>query len=1260
MAGLRLTTPFFSHFRPEIEALIQKSVHRPLGIGGMTIHWQGLTPSLQLEDINLYQKQPESSTRKAFALLHLQHLTISLSLWQSLVAWRLVPSQLTLQGASLHVLQKGPRDFVLMGSKAAASPVAKSQDASFSLHFLWWLFSKSDVSLSDINIHWQRPDGTELLLRQGAFMLKNRGKKHHMVGQVHLNSAPNATVNIIVDAVGNSQSFNNMRINAYVSGRQLSLAQLLQMQTFRGWTIVSGELGFDAWLSLQKGQWQRVQSLFYLQQAKFEHANAHRVTLPKVSGNVLWQRTKAGWTLAGDHMQLRLLKKDWPINGFSLIHATNRRESNWAFFSRYVNVTELAQFLRTVPGVKPAWSNMLAGLHPVGIVNNAHGLLSQTKHGALYWRAQGDFRQVGFSAWKTWPGASGLQGSIKASSQQIAMTLNAPDARFSYGAVFAHALGPLAIKTSLLMQHERAGGWRLTAYPFSIQQGTLTLQGQGSLWIPKRKPARIDLSAEGRVGNNPKAILAFLPDNILSKPLKQWLHGAIVSLKGGDVRAMVRGPLNAFPYGHGAGEFVIRGNIKGATLAYEKGYPPIKNIDGELIFHNRSLEILAQHGKLFGAVITQAKATIKDLTAQALTLRVSGQAKGDLSDGVEYIRLSPLQALLGPALSPLVLSGPMNLNLQLTIPLAKNKPLALRGALDFNKDNVILKGWPLVLTQLTGQLVFKQNGLWAKQLKGSLLGHAATLQVKTLEKPNGVPDYTEMHLQSVVDEKGLQTLAGHSLFSLLEGLTPYQAVLRIVYASGALTLNVNSSLAGMSIDLPTPLGKTVHAKAPLTLSADLTNPKQILVRGHYAQGVGLLLSLHEGVLDRLLIHFGKGILALPRSSGIWVTGGVHAVVWSQWQAVLAHISQAVAVEKVQHEEFKHFKGMRLLVAHVYAFGQHLRHVQTHLTRLSNRWELGLVSQAATGVIVIPDNKKTPIKANFDHLFLSKEASSAKPMELNPREIPPLDFSSQRVSYGDLTLSGLQLKLRPELQGVDIKEANITAPNMKMKSHGAWLKVAKENDSRLQGYIQSQHYGKLLQALDLTDNVAGKQGRVDFSLRWPGKPTDFVVSKLNGKADVTLGPGRIKDIGKDKQAEMGLGKVLSLLSVQSITRRLQFNFSDLTKSGFSYNNVHGSVILQHGNALLKKMQIVGPVANVALSGVIGLTRKDYHLQMKVVPHVTSTVPVVATVVGGPLVGAATWAATKLASPLLNKVTAYHYEVTGPWDKPVITSKSHHSR
>ena len=168
--------------------------------------------------------------------------------------------------------------------------------------------------------------------------------------------------------------------------------------------------------------------------------------------------------------------------------------------------------------------------------------------------------------------------------------------------------------------------------------------------------------------------------------------------------------------------------------------------------------------------------------------------------------------------------------------------------------------------------------------------------------------------------------------------------------------------------------------------------------------------------------------------------------------------------------------------------------------------------------------------------------------------------------------------------------------------------------------------------------------------WPGYPYDFTLANLAGTFKVEARQGQFAKI------EPGAGKLLGLLSLQSLPRRAFFDFRDVFSAGFAFERIAGDVRIARGILLTDDFQISGPSAFVTLSGEVSLPQETQSLTMHIVPEVGEGVALAATLIGTPVLGLSTLLVSKLLKNPLGKVVAYEYQVTGSWDNPEVTRLS----
>ena len=335
-------------------------------------------------------------------------------------------------------------------------------------------------------------------------------------------------------------------------------------------------------------------------------------------------------------------------------------------------------------------------------------------------------------------------------------------------------------------------------------------------------------------------------------------------------------------------------------------------------------------------------------------------------------------------------------------------------------------------------------------------------------------------------------------------------------------------------------------------------------------------------------------------------------------------------------------------------GQAFNRLRLQVTPSEKQTLLQLSSPGTTGDIKIPMEKGARVNANFKKVKLRK-VKVAKKNKLKPSDIPRLSFTSQNLTYAGKTFDNVQLELEPNHDTLFIKRLAIDTDAYSLGLSGKWIAKGQDNDSSIKGELELFNTGRALSQWSFPSAIEGKGGKIDFALQWPGKPQDFNVKIASGDVQLNLNEGRIPKLSEEAEAKLGLGKLVNILSLQTLPRRLRLDFSDLTKSGFSFDVLEGHFKLGKGDTITDDLFLDGPVAKITMKGHINMLKRNYDLKLKVMPYLTSSLPIVATIAGGPIAGVVTWAADRVIRKEVAKMTAVHYTVTGPWEKPVIEQR-----
>ena len=105
--------------------------------------------------------------------------------------------------------------------------------------------------------------------------------------------------------------------------------------------------------------------------------------------------------------------------------------------------------------------------------------------------------------------------------------------------------------------------------------------------------------------------------------------------------------------------------------------------------------------------------------------------------------------------------------------------------------------------------------------------------------------------------------------------------------------------------------------------------------------------------------------------------------------------------------------------------------------------------------------------------------------------------------------------------------------------------------------RSADSGALLERLGMGRVVRGGKGSLAGEVAWPGSPFSPDYASMTGQIKVAI------ESGQFLKAEPGAARLLSVLSLQSLPRRLSLDFRDLFAEGFAFDSVDGDVKIGAG-------------------------------------------------------------------------------------------------
>ena len=740
----------------------------------------------------------------------------------------------------------------------------------------------------------------------------------------------------------------------------------------------------------------------------------------------------------------------------------------------------------------------------------------------------------------------------------------------------------------------------------------------------------IDLKAsiEKAKGNQ---VWKYLP-NVIEKDVRIWLKNAILSGEGYDGKLVLKGNLDDFPFKNKEGVFLIQAKSKNAVLQYAPNWPKIENINADLSF-GLGMEIKSQSATILNNKIENATIILPDFTSPDEHIFAEGVAKGKTQEFLNFIEQSEIKEKIDSFTSSIQAKGSGILKLNLDLPVRHLEDSKVNGQFNFENNFFhLLPDFP-ELSFAKGKIIFTENSVFSPSIDGKWLNGVIKGKFKN-QKSN-----LKIDLESQTPIVELLKMNHSPLNDYLKGNIPWQA--NITTDGKNFNLNLKSDFKNIISTLPQPLNKKLGEKWSFNLNANNQNA-QFVLNNHLKGGL-----IFKNQIE-LAIHF------------------LFALNTNEWENIYYNFNQkennkknnAIKKSTVNRLFFSTSK----LLWNENDFGA----LSLKMENKENEEKITIENPFLSGDVLIKENKNNrntkETKAHFKRLVIpqlklkeNKENNNYKnnlKQEFVFKNLPHLELFSDELIWNNQNWGKLQLKAalkEPNLWRI----AHFSLENQsdRLKGDGAIL------DSRLpiahlRFDFSSENAGNLLNKLGFPGQMADGKALFAGTLNWQNwQNTDF--SGLSGNFVFDVHKGSFKKIAP------GAGRLLGLLSLQSLVERMRFNFTDVISSGLVFHRVSGDMIIENG--VLKTripLKINAPAAQIEFTGATQLKEETLNLTIDIRPEL-GFVTALGLAFVNPIAGAASALASTIGKNPLDKIFYYHYEVGGTWQNPQILKNTEKS-
>jgi uncharacterized protein (TIGR02099 family) len=1255
VGAARILTPILDKHRAEFEAYATQLLDAPVTIDKVRVSWFKYQPEVSLNQVTVLGKETKQP------ILQVKKVSILLSIPSSIWQWKAVPSGIIVDGTAIEIVQDAKGTLSVQGfpSLKGFSDQPYPNETKFT-DMLTWLSLQPRLILSDIDVRYTGFAGQQRFITLYRLNVNNNGNEHIISGKAILHQDIPTEVTVALKWEGQTVDLSKIDATLYLYAYKLSLAQWLTGYHWQNWQLKEGIASAKLWATWHQGAFKKIQSTFEIDNLNL-YAETSKSThlINRISGSLgCKQDDKGQLAIAGDDILIDLPAHLWPATSFYLALAPDMQG---AFVPQsatlgFVDLRDIQPFLLATPGLlTDSMRQMLTGLNLRGELQNSQ------LHFATPWTdwshaaASTEFAKLSVTPWHQYPGLDNFTGTIKWEGENGNLTFNSHRASVEYGSVFKEPIKLDELTGGANLSYDEANkAWMLSMANLSLLNSDVAANVQGTLTFPAEGAAASDISANFTL-QNANHITRYLPMRTFDASLVAWLEQAFLSGEVQSGQAILKGKLVDFPFGANNGTFLISGNIKNIDFRFAPDWPKLTQVDGVLTFSNKQMIVDIAQAQTQGIAITKVHGVIPEFSAgkpQILEVQTE-EIPTDFAQAFNYVQTSPLQQTIGKMFKGVDIHGPMSLKLGLTIPLSQPDKVQVRGLINMHDTIMAMTPWKLKIDKLNGAVQFTEATTVAKNLTGTLFNKPLQLDFSTIQKTKTV-SVVRANFSNKIDIADLESWLEIPFSKVIKGeaIVNGQADFSL---TEPLQINLHSNLAGITVDLPDQYNKPAAVARDFSAAITVQENQPLRIKLSYGNllGAALILDKQKQQFNLLSagVQLGNGDIAWPPAPGLYLSGQLDNLDWEKMKNYASQAGEAHLPGGFSHLSLK---SIDVQVNSLNILGQNLNQVRLQIVPQTASWNVGITSPMVVGQVQIPMHltTETTLNAQFQKLNLNA-SNGAKTTEssVNPKTIPAINFSANAVSYNNLPIGQVNFTSSPTLSGLNIQSLRINSSRLNLQATGDWSQVGQNNVTRLRGNISSNRVSDLLNSFGLdAHNFIASNGQLNFNLSWRNAPYMPELGSMNGTAAINLGKGRIVDIGKESGAKMDLGRMLSIFSLQTIPRRLSLDFSDVFQSGYSFDSIRGDFNLEDGDAYTKNMRIEGPVARVGIDGLIGLKNKNYDFILSVTPYVTSSLPVAATLISGPLVGLAAFAVNTVIGSQVSKATTYYYDVSGPWNNP----------
>jgi uncharacterized protein (TIGR02099 family) len=1212
MSLLRYSLPLLNDKKQIFEDYAQTKYGVGLQIKSISASWQGVGPALVLEGVTL--EQSENSPIQ----LNIRDIYIQIDFWDSLITRQVSSKSFSLDGLSLDIdlqqIQTSGNDFPILD---ALEGLFLEQLQTFSL-------VNSEVTISGEN--------NRQSFNIANLSWINKGERHQGSGLITVSEIASNSAVFVIDLKGRADNFDG---TIYAKADELDISPWINEFSALESELLEGRANFEFW------------------------ADINRKTITKVYGNIkptrfIWKQDEVDLTsgIESGVFVAQPVDNKWLFNVNDLTVSVYDKTimTNWkGSISKkgelQVQAADSFAITPLLPIVGLFNSNLLEHLKDLKPTSTISDLAIQKRPTGV--AAHFNINDIQWSSSQQVPGLSSLDAEFSWQKNTGAIHVLGNNIEIKANKIFAQTLNIDSIDLPIQF-YQTDDTWIISSTSGAIElpetsiKPTFEYQVNNDFLSLATDVGELDVSH----------IRRFLPlEPYLGEGVSQYLNDAFYA-QGKIVGAQLlwHGKLSQFPFTQNQGIFQASVAIQNADFSFSRSWPSVNGLDIDLSFENLGLSMQSSAATIGSLEVLDLKGYIPLFIAGA-DLIIEATATGSGDDVSKLLTNSSLSDGLGKILSTdIIVSNDLTTRLSLYIPLDAPQQTSASGIVTLVDNFVQIPSLLIDLENVDGRITFDNDNVTFSALQANLLGQAIVADF------NGANINNEYRFDVSVDGnwdlKPLFPFVSDELGDYVNGRATWSSAINVAIGKEDFSYMATlfTKLDEVSSRLPAPFDKKQGDNKTIKLNAS-GNTQASTIKLAFGEQIRF-----DGILPHKEMQFSRAHLAIGetdfvgRGVGFSVSAKLPKIYLATWYQSISALLAGVSDDNSSDRKPILAAPQRIFIEteNLIFAGQALTDVNVAVKTTNNDWILDVLSDEAKAQIIFHNRwieEGIEIDADFVRFDTWVEQDNQPRPEIEPQSLPRIRINCKECQVFGNHLGEIKFESFPNNDGLRIEDIQINGPNGNIRANGQWYNRNDDHYTFINGDLKSEDFGAFLKDFQFDSGIKDSGADMDFAFTWKASPFDFSFDHLDGEMQWQLSDGYITEVS-DKGS-----RIFTLLSLDSLVRKLSLDFRDVFAKGFFYDEMQGSLQITEGKADTRDTKIDGGAGEMEIYGYTDLVAKELNYNVSFTPNVTGNLPVLVYFMVNPPTALAALALDQVLTSA-KVISNVNYSITGTLEAPIL--------